>query len=89
MSPSDTSVLGVRLTEKALFRQACYVDGAWIQAQTGGTIAVDDPATGDVIGTVPRFGVGETRAAIEAAERALPEWRRKTGKERAAILRKW
>ncbi len=55
----------------------------------GKTIKVTDPATGETIGTVPSVGVAETRRAIEAAERALPAWRAKTAKERAAILRKW
>ena len=51
--------------------------------------AVANPATGRAIGTVPRFMGGETRRAIEAADRAWPAWRDKTAKERGAILRKW
>src|SRR5262249_3367977 len=58
-------------------------------APSGLTLSVDNPATGETIGTVPRFGAAETRAAIDAADRALPAWRSKTGKERAAVLRKW
>ncbi len=77
------------LTDATLFRQACYVDGAWIQARSGATIPVDNPATGDTIGTVPRLGAAETRAAIEAANTALPAWRQKTAKERAIVLRRW
>jgi succinate-semialdehyde dehydrogenase/glutarate-semialdehyde dehydrogenase len=80
---------GVSLKEPALFRQACYVDGAWITARSGSTINVDNPATGDVIGTVPKLGASETRDAIAAADRALPAWRKKTAKERAAVLRRW
>ena len=77
------------LKDSALFRQGCYIDGAWIAAGARGVIDVDDPATGEIIGTVPRLGRVETRAAIEAASRAFPAWRRKTAKERAIVLRRW
>jgi len=80
---------GVALTDEKLFRQACYIDGAWVNAASGGTINVDDPATGEIVGTVPKLGATETRQAIEAADRALPAWRKKTAKERAAVLRRW
>jgi len=76
------------LDDARLFRQRCYVDGAWIGADDGGSLAVTNPADGQALGTVPRLGTMETRRAIEAAHRALPGWRAKTGKERAAILRK-
>jgi succinate-semialdehyde dehydrogenase / glutarate-semialdehyde dehydrogenase len=79
----------VLLQDSQLFRQACYVNGAWIERAAGGTIDVDNPATGEIIGTVPRFGRAETQAAIEAAAAAFPDWRRKTAKERAAVLRRW
>ncbi len=78
-----------QLKDKKLFREACYVDGAWIQAKSGGTVQVDNPATGEIIGSVPKLGAAETREAIEAANRAFPSWFKKTGKERAAVLRKW
>src|SRR5918993_187523 len=86
---SSSTVTGVTLSDPQLFRQSCYVDGAWVNAASGGTINVDNPATGEIIGTVRKSGGGETRAAIEAAHRAFPEWRRKTAKERAAALRRW
>jgi len=79
---------GPVLTDTKLFRQACYIDGAWIEAR-GAAIDVDNPATGEIIGSVPRLGRAETRTAIEAAARALPAWRRKTAKERAVVLRRW
>ena len=84
-----TTISGVELNDPTLFRQACYVDGAWIAAASRQTIDVDNPATGEVIGTVPRLGAAETRQAIDAAARAFPAWRRKTAKERAAVLRRW
>ena len=78
-----------QLKDKKLFREACYVDGAWVQAKSGGTVPVDNPATGEIIGSVPKLGAAETREAIEAANRAFPAWSKKTGKERANVLRKW
>jgi succinate-semialdehyde dehydrogenase/glutarate-semialdehyde dehydrogenase len=76
------------ITNPKLFRQASYIDGAWTGGGEG-TIAVDNPATGEILGAVPRLGRAETRAAIEAAARAFPDWRRKTAKERAAVMRRW
>jgi succinate-semialdehyde dehydrogenase/glutarate-semialdehyde dehydrogenase len=86
---ASTTLTGVQLTDSKLFRQSCYVDGAWVNARGGATINVDNPATGEIVGTVPKFGAAETRDAIEAANRAFPEWRKKTAKERAAALRRW
>jgi succinate-semialdehyde dehydrogenase/glutarate-semialdehyde dehydrogenase len=77
------------LTDPKLFRQASYIDGAWVAAGPNGAIDVDNPATGEILGAVPRLGRAETRAAIEAAARAFPDWRRKTAKERAAVMRRW
>ena len=82
-------VKGVFLQDPTLFRQQCYVDGHWLDARSGRRIDVVNPADGQTIGTVPAFSGAETRAAIEAANRAFPAWRAKTAKERAQILRKW
>ena len=80
---------GVTLKDPRLFRQSCYVDGAWIASPEGATINVDNPATGEILGTVPKLGAVETRAAIDVANQAFPAWSKKTGKERAAVLRRW
>ncbi len=77
------------IQDGGLFRQQCYVDGAWADADDGTTIQVTNPADNQTIGNVPRMGAGETRRAIEAANRALPPWRAKTAKERSQILRRW
>jgi succinate-semialdehyde dehydrogenase/glutarate-semialdehyde dehydrogenase len=77
------------LRDKELFREACYVNGRWIPAGDGPSIAVDDPATGEIIGAVPKLGRAETHDAIDAAASAFPAWRARTGKERAVILRRW
>ena len=79
----------MQLTDTKLFRQQGYIDGAWAGADSGKSIAVTDPATGEQLGTVPNMGADETRRAIDAAHAALPGWRAKTAKERANILRKW
>src|ERR1700759_1627169 len=79
----------MNLKDQTLLRELCYVDGAWRKADSGESIPVTDPATGDVLGTVPKFLGSETREAIAAAKRAFPEWAAKTAGERAAILRRW
>jgi len=79
----------MQLKDKALFRQQCYIDGKWVDADSRATISVNNPADNSTLGTVPKMGAAETRRAIEAADRALPAWRAKTAKERANILRKW
>jgi succinate-semialdehyde dehydrogenase/glutarate-semialdehyde dehydrogenase len=81
--------LALPISDDSLFRQRCYVDGGWIDAESGETIDVTNPADGSVLGTVPKLGRAETRRAIEAAARAYPEWRAKSAKERGQILRKW
>jgi succinate-semialdehyde dehydrogenase/glutarate-semialdehyde dehydrogenase len=82
-------VIAMKLTDAKLFRQQCYIDGAWVDADGRGTIPVENPANGERLGTVPKMGADETRRAIAAADRAWPAWRAKTAKERAVILRKW
>ena len=79
----------VELKDQSLFRQQCYVDGTWVDADDKSTLAVHNPATGEQVGTVPKMGVAETKRAIEAANAAWPAWRAKTAKERSIILRKW
>ena len=80
---------GITLGDQMLFREACFVDGSWIEAPGGERIEVDNPATGRIIGTVPKLGVAETRLAIEAAARAFSAWRKRTARERAVVLRRW
>jgi succinate-semialdehyde dehydrogenase/glutarate-semialdehyde dehydrogenase len=77
------------IKDKSLFRQQAYLNGKWRDAKSGKTVKVTNPATGDVIGTVPAMGAEETREAIEAANAAWPAWRKMIAKERAALLRKW
>jgi succinate-semialdehyde dehydrogenase/glutarate-semialdehyde dehydrogenase len=76
------------IKDKSLFRQQGFIDGKWVDADSGKNIDVNNPATGEILGTVPNMGAAETKRAIEAANAAWGTWRAKTGKERAAILRK-
>jgi len=76
------------LRDPTLFRQANCIDGKWVAADSGKTIVVKNPATGEVVGEVPAMGAAETRRAIEAAHRAQPAWRARTAKERSIVLRK-
>ena len=85
----STTATQIPLQDLRLFRQACYIDGAWVAGSGANAIKVDDPATGEIIGTVPNMGATQTRQAIEAAARAFPAWRSRTAKERAIVLRRW
>src|SRR5918995_499330 len=84
------SIIVRRMTvvEPALLRRQGYIDGRWVDADSRQTFPVLNPATGETIADVPRMGADETRRAIAAAERALPEWRTRPAKERARILRR-
>jgi len=77
------------LKNPTLFRQQCHIDGQWLDAADGGTITVNNPATDEIIGTVPRMGASETRSAIDAANAAFPAWRARTAAERSRLLRRW
>src|SRR5690606_37421165 len=79
----------LNLKRPELFRQQCYIDGAWTDAVNGDTVKVQNPATGEQLGTIPRMGTTETRRAIEAADKAWAAWRAKPAKDRAVILRRW
>lgn len=79
----------MQLNDPTLFRQQAFIQGKWCDAESKKTIEVTNPANAQLLGTVPKMGANETRAAIEAANQALPEWRALTAKERATILRRW
>ena len=79
----------ITLRDPALFRRQCYVNGKWIDAKDRATLDVDNPANGEIIGTVPALGVDETRAAVEAADAAWGAWRSRPAKQRANLMRRW
>ncbi len=77
------------LKNSSLFRQQCYINGIWSDADGGETIQVINPATQEVLGLVPKMGSAEARQAIEGADAAWKAWRNKSAKERSNILRRW
>ena len=79
----------MKLNDASLLRQEAFIGGDWIAADSGGTITVTDPANGEALGGVPNMGGAEATRAIEAAEKAFPDWRAKTARERAVIIRRW
>ena len=78
-----------QLKDHALLRTRCYINGQWLDADSGRTIAVSNPATGETIGSVPDMGAAEAERAVAAAQAALPAWRALTAKQRSQILRRW
>jgi succinate-semialdehyde dehydrogenase/glutarate-semialdehyde dehydrogenase len=79
----------MQLRDPELFRQLAFVSGVWAPADSGATVAVRNPATGEPLAAVPDMGAAETRRAIDAANAAWPAWRALTARQRGAILRKW
>ncbi|MDE1146424.1 MAG: NAD-dependent succinate-semialdehyde dehydrogenase [Azospirillaceae bacterium] len=77
------------LADHDLLRDQAYVGGAWVDADDGGTIDVDNPATGEILGTIPAMGAAETARAIDSANAAWGAWRARTAKDRAVVLRRW
>jgi succinate-semialdehyde dehydrogenase/glutarate-semialdehyde dehydrogenase len=88
-APRDPQQFALQLKDTKLLRQQCYIDGQWADADSKQTIPVTNPANGGVIASIPKMSAAETRRAIQAADKALPAWRSKLAKERAAVLRKW
>ncbi len=87
MDAIKTQALRDILKDKSLLKEQCYIDGKWVGGKD--TIEVTNPASGDVIASVPKLGAKETKQAIEAAQSAMKGWAAKTAKERSNILRAW
>ena len=79
----------MELQDPTLLRTQAYVGGEWIDADSGATFDVTDPATGDVVASVADLGVDETRRAVDLAEVAQKGWAARTAKDRGAVLRRW
>ncbi|MCD5330212.1 NADP-dependent succinate-semialdehyde dehydrogenase [Chromobacterium piscinae] len=79
----------LNLQDPKLLRQQCYLNGQWLDADSSQSISVQNPATGETVGQVPKMGAAEAERAVAAAARAFPAWKAKSAKERAAILRRW
>ena len=79
----------VALSDSNLLRDAGYINGQWAGAASGKQFPVVNPATGAEIASVPDMGADDARAAIAAAEAALPAWRSLSAKQRSQKLRAW
>ncbi|MEY4723940.1 MAG: hypothetical protein RL043_89 [Pseudomonadota bacterium] len=79
----------LELREAALLRSQGFVGGRWVDAIDGRTFEVQDPATGEMLVRVANMGAAETTSAIEAAQAALGDWKRRPAKDRAAVLKAW
>ena len=77
------------LRDNGIFRQQCYIDGEWSDADSGATLDVTNPSNSASLGQIPKMGSDETRRAIACADAAWPAWRDKTAAERSVILRRW
>ncbi|MCK5041439.1 MAG: NAD-dependent succinate-semialdehyde dehydrogenase [Sphingomonadales bacterium] len=78
----------MQLKNKNLFRQQAYINGTWVDADNGAVTEITNPATGEVIGTVPNMGKAEAARAIEGSQEAFGAWKEQTAKQRAIVLRK-
>ncbi|PAU87585.1 succinate-semialdehyde dehydrogenase (NADP(+)) [Pseudomonas sp. WN033] len=78
-----------RLSSLRLFRQQCHVGGTWVDAEDGSTIAVDNPASGEVFGRIPSLTAAQVEAAIDTAQSAFIDWRARTAQQRADLLLGW
>lgn len=79
----------MKIKDNSLLRSQCYINGEWVDADSGKTVDVSNPATGEVICAVPYMGEAETRRAIEGAQEAFHAWKTRPAKERSVILRRW
>ncbi|MCJ1375438.1 succinate semialdehyde dehydrogenase NADP+ linked [Loxospora ochrophaea] len=78
-----------KLQDPTLIKEACYVNGEWIQAKSGKTFQVDDPASGKIIGKAPECNKEDTDNAVEVASEAFASYRKTSGRERSKLLRRW
>jgi succinate-semialdehyde dehydrogenase / glutarate-semialdehyde dehydrogenase len=79
----------IRLADRSLWKEQAFIAGEWCAADSGQTTEIRNPASGELLGTVPHMGAAETRRAIDSAHAALPAWSRRTAGERARLMRKW
>ncbi|MCL2656240.1 MAG: NAD-dependent succinate-semialdehyde dehydrogenase [Betaproteobacteria bacterium] len=79
----------LELKDPSLLKQACYINGQWVKADSGDSVPVTNPADNSVIATIPYCGAAETERAVQAADTAFATWRETTAAERARILRRW
>ena len=81
--------MNIQLTDASLLKTKAYINGEWVDADSGETLAVTNPATGEVLANVVKCSTAETRRMVEAAELAQKAWAKSTAKERSGLLRRW
>ncbi|NVK41806.1 MAG: NAD-dependent succinate-semialdehyde dehydrogenase [Oceanospirillaceae bacterium] len=81
--------MSIQLRDSSLLKTRAYINGQWVDADSGATFDVFNPANGEKIAEVASLGADETRRAIEAAEAAMQDWKARAAKERSAVLRRW
>ena len=79
----------MKLNNKSLFKEKCYANGGWVDSHSGNFLEVNNPATQEIVGRVPKFTKDETKKIIENANDAFQTWKNTTAKERSVILKKW
>ena len=79
----------MKLKDPTLLRELCFIGGGWCAADNGATLEVKNPASAQLLGSIPNMGAAEARRAIAAASAALPAWKARTAKDRALIMRRW
>ncbi len=79
----------MNISNKSLIKDKCYINGDWINSNSGEMIEVNNPSNLEIIAKVPKCGKAETKLAIESANNSWPEWRDKTAIERSILLKKW
>ena len=77
------------LNDKTLLKHSALIGGQWVKAKSGAEFSVINPATGKEIAKVPNLSADDVKEAIYASDKSFLAWKSITGKERAAILRKW
>ena len=77
------------LADPSLLRDSLYIGGEWLKPAECTNLEVLNPATGMVVQTVPQGRRADAAAAIDAAEKALPDWSARTAKERSMLMRRW
>ncbi|MDV2441315.1 NAD-dependent succinate-semialdehyde dehydrogenase [Acinetobacter gerneri] len=79
----------MQLSNPALLKNQVFIDGQWVNATDGKNFNVSNPATNEVIETVPSVTTAQVEQAVEAAETAFQTWKLTTAKERSLLLKKW
>lgn len=79
----------MQLSDKSLLKDRCFINGEWLAARNNETIAVTNPAEGELVGHVPSLSAAEVEKVIDAANNALGPWKKLTSAKRSQILRKW